>query len=388
MIPSGEALAGFELIGRGDVGFAGGKGANLGELAGAGFPVPDGFVVGAPAYAAFCDRGGLRQRIEERLDGLDIEDTKALNRAAEEIRSWIEAEPVPGWLQLAIADAYLGLGEGDVEVPVAVRSSATAEDTEAASFAGMNETLLNQRGVQAVREAVRRCWSSLFGARTIYYRAERGLGQAGMDIAVVVQRQIDASRAGVMFTIDPASGASDRIVIEGSLGLGEAVVSGSVTPDRYVVGKRPLAILSREVRQKELAVTARATGGTQSLPLSGREREIAVLDDEEALRIAELGLRVEAHYGSPQDTEWAIDAAGEVWLLQSRPVTSAGGAASPHGQASGRELLSGLGAAPGIASGAVRLIGSREEAAKLSEGEVLVTHMTAPDWVPLMRRAA
>ncbi|HWB68687.1 MAG TPA: phosphoenolpyruvate synthase [Solirubrobacterales bacterium] len=385
---TGTAVRLFSDLRVTDVEVAGGKGANLGELTAAGLPVPPGFVIGAPAYAAFCEQSGLRRRIQRRLEGLDVEDTPALNRAAEEVRSWVEAEPMPAWLERAIAGAYLDLGDGS-EIAVSVRSSATAEDTAAASFAGMNETLLNQRGARAVREAVRRCWSSLFGARTIYYRAERGLGQAEMDIAVVVQRQIDATRAGVMFTIDPSSGASDQIVIEGSLGLGEAVVSGSVTPDRYVIGKQGLAILRREVRQKELAVTPSAAGGTSSRELSGEERGVAALSDEEARRIAELGLRVERHYGAPQDTEWAIDEEGHVWLLQSRPVTSAGGAgAAAAGPEPGRDLVSGLGAAPGIASGAVRLIESREDAARLAGGEVLVTHMTAPDWVPLMRRAA
>jgi pyruvate, water dikinase len=208
MIASEELLVGFEGLGREDTDFAGGKGANLGELAAAGFPVPSGFVIGAPAYAAFCDMGGLRTRIEQRLGDLDVDDTDELNRAAEEVRAWVEAEPMPSWLDRAIADAYLRLGEGDAEISVAVRSSATAEDTESACFAGMNEMLLNQRGTEAVRQAVGRCWSSLFGARTIYYRAERGLGQAEMDIAVVVQRQVEATRAGVMFTVDPARRSS------------------------------------------------------------------------------------------------------------------------------------------------------------------------------------
>jgi pyruvate,water dikinase len=388
MIASEEVVVGFDCLGREDVDFAGGKGANLGELATAGFPVPTGFVIGAPAYAAFCDRSGLRSRIEERLSGLDTEDTTELNRAAEEVRAWIEAEPMPGWLDQAIADAYLRLGEGDSDIAVAVRSSATAEDTESASFAGMNETLLNQQGVGAVRQAVRRCWSSLFGARTIYYRAERGLGQAEMDIAVVVQRQVEATRAGVMFTIEPASGARNRLVIEGSLGLGEAVVSGSVTPDRYVVDKNDLSIERREVHRKELAVTATATGGTRSRSLTGEESEAAALSDEEVRQVAELGLRIERHYETPQDTEWAFDPAGKVWMLQSRPVTSTGEESATTGLSAGKQLASGLGAAPGAASGVVRAVASREDAARLADGEVLVTHMTAPDWVPLMRRAA
>ncbi len=227
----------FERLGRRDVAFAGGKGANLGELTAAGLPVPHGFVVGAPAYAAFCDETGLRGWIASRLRGLDVDDTVALEQAAAEVRAKIERESIPPWLERWIRESYLELVDGEAEAPVAVRSSATAEDSEAASFAGMNETLLNVRGALALLEAVRSCWSSLFGARTIYYRAQGGFGQAEMDIAVVVQRQIEATRAGVMFTIDPASGDRDRLVIEGAFGLGEAVVSGSVSPDRYLVGE-------------------------------------------------------------------------------------------------------------------------------------------------------
>jgi len=385
----------FSELSRADVDYAGGKGANLGELTAAGLPVPPGFVVGAPAYAAFCDDGGLRQRIEERLSGLDVEDTARLDAAATDVREMVEAEPIPEWLEAAIADAYREQAGNDPEAPVAVRSSATAEDTESASFAGMNETFLNVRGPESVVDAVRRCWSSLFGARTVYYRAKRGFGQADMDIAVVVQRQILATRAGVMFTIDPASGAEDRLIIEGSFGLGESVVSGSVSPDRYVVDKDSLAILAREVRSKELVIEPQTDGGTVTRELSGDEAHRPVLDDDEVREVAELGRRIEGHYGSPQDTEWAFDPEGEAWMLQSRPVTSAGGA--PMGEAAppeaaatadGEVLVSGLGAAPGSASGAVRVIRELNDSGGLEDGEILVTHMTAPDWVPLMRRAA
>ncbi|HMI80527.1 MAG TPA: phosphoenolpyruvate synthase [Solirubrobacterales bacterium] len=388
--PTGyETVLPFERLGRGDVSFAGGKGANLGELTAAGLPVPPGFVVGAPAYADFCDDTGLRDRIAARLEGLDVDDTAALERASGEVREAIEREPVPDWLESRIRGAYEDLvGEGG-EDPVAVRSSATAEDGESASFAGMNETLLNVRGDDALLDAVRTCWSSLFGARTIYYRAKRGFGQADMDIAVVVQRQVQSTRAGVMFTIDPASGDRGRLVIEGAFGLGEAVVSGSVSPDRYLVRKNGLEIERREVHRKELAIVSLPGGGTETRELDEAEGGRAVLSDGEVHRVAELGVRIERHYGAPQDTEWAFDEEGAVWMLQSRPVTTAGGeAASAAAGERGRELVHGLGAAPGEASGSVRLISALDRATDLEEGEVLVTHMTAPDWVPLMRRAA
>jgi pyruvate,water dikinase len=386
-------VRGFGELSRADVDFAGGKGANLGELTAAGMPVPAGFVVGAPAYRAFVEDTGLRERIAELLDGLDVDDTAALQRTAERVRAAIEAGDLPAAVADAIRVAYADL---DGEPAVAVRSSATAEDTASASFAGMNETFLNVRGDDAVLDAVRRCWASLFGARTIYYRARRGLPQADMDIAVVVQRQVDATRAGVMFTIDPASGRDDRLVIEGALGLGEAVVSGAVSPDRYVVEKRALGLIAREVRHQELVVERASDGGTAERPATAEEADATVLAAGEIRELARLGTEIERHYGAPQDTEWAIDPEGGVWILQSRPVTAVGGDTAPAGpvvgpssrDGAGHVLLRGLGAAPGTASGSARIVGSLDDAATLADGEVLVAHMTAPDWVPLMRRAA
>ena len=252
----------------------------------------------------------------------------------------------------------------------------------------MNETFLNVHGADSVLDAVRRCWASLFGARTVYYRTKRGFGQADMDIAVIVQRQIQSARSGVMFTVDPASGATDRLVIEGAFGLGESVVSGSVSPDRYVVLKDGLTIEKKEVRRKELAIESLPEGGTTTRELDESEARLPVLSDDEVRSIAELGTRIEAHYGSPQDTEWAIDASGVIWMLQSRPVTAAGEQKLAEPAAAGKELVRGLGAAPGSASGRVRVIAAREDASDLDEGDILVTHMTAPDWVPLMRKAA
>jgi pyruvate,water dikinase len=272
---------------------------------------------------------------------------------------------------------------------VAVRSSATGEDTASASFAGMNETFLNVCGADAAIDAVRACWRSLFGSRTVYYRAKRGFSQAGMDIAVVVQRMVESTRAGVMFTIDPSTGARDRLVIEGSFGLGEAVVSGSVSPDRYIVEKDSLAILAREVRVKDLVIEPLPEGGTRRREVTGAEARRPVLSDEEVVAVATLGRRIEAHYGSPQDTEWAFAPDGALWMLQSRPVTSVAheAAVPPPVAGPGRVLLRGLGGAPGRAAGRARLLGSLADAHALGEGDVLVTHMTAPDWVPLMRRA-
>ena len=391
----------FSDLSTADVSYAGGKGANLGRLTRAGLPVPPGFVVGAPAYAAFRTQTGLAGRLEDVLGHLDVENTTALQAAAEAARQAVRDSVMPVWLVDAISVAYGDLCRGEPDAPVAVRSSATAEDTASASFAGMNETFLNVRGREAVIDAVKRCWESLFGARTIYYRGQRGFSQSEMDIAVVIQRQIPSTRAGVMFTIDPATGDRSHLVIEGSFGLGESVVSGQVSPDRYVVEKSGMTIVVRSVRPKELTIEVAPGGGTVKRELSTDESVRPVLSDDEVLRVAELGVAIEREYGAPQDTEWAFDPDGSVWMLQSRPITTIGPPPTPvAGQVDARVepvgpaveagvvLVRGLGAAPGRASGAVRLLGSLDEANKLAAGDVLVTHMTSPDWVPLMRRAA
>ena len=387
----------FARLGRDDVAYAGGKGANLGELERAGLPVPDGFVVGAPAYAAFLTQTGLRERLAELLDSVNVEDTAALRAASAAAQALFDQTPIPEPLATEIRSAYEQLAGEDRasadSIPVAVRSSATAEDTNATSFAGMNETFLNIRGAGAVIDAVRRCWRSLFGARTIYYRGVNGFAQADMDIAVVVQRQVESTRAGVMFTVNPATGQRDELVIEGSFGLGEAVVSGSVSPDRYVVEKTTLAIRRREVHHKDLMIEFAPVGGTVQRTLSEAQALLPVLSDDEVVAVAELGRRIEEHYGSPQDTEWAFDPDGSLWMLQSRPITTLRDEALVDTAASAPSepqavLLRGLGGAPGSASGAARVLTSLDEAERLSDGDVLVTHMTSPDWLPLLRRAA
>jgi pyruvate,water dikinase len=278
------AVRGFAKLARSDVPFAGGKGANLGELTSAGLPVPPGFVVGAPAYAAFVDESGLRDRIAAGLENVDVDDIAALEEACAGVRSAIESTAVPDQLRGAIAEAYASIDDGDAAV--AVRSSATAEDTASASFAGMNETFLNVRGPDAVIDAIRRCWASLFGARTVFYRAKRGLGQSDMDIAVVVQVQVQSTRAGVMFTIDPSTGRDDRLVIEGSFGLGEAVVSGQVSPDRWVVAKRTLHVLAHETRHKELVIERAAGGqGTVTRPAEDDEADSPALSENEVRQL-------------------------------------------------------------------------------------------------------
>ncbi|TQM09178.1 PEP/pyruvate-binding domain-containing protein [Pseudonocardia kunmingensis] len=279
----------------------GGKAANLGELVNAGFPVPPGFAVTTAAYAQVADD------VLDAVEGTDPERAgKALREAA-----------VPVAITDAVRQAYAGLGE---DVPVAVRSSATAEDLPWASFAGQQDTFLNVVGSESVLDAVRRCWASLWTDRAVSYRATQGIGHRDVHLAVVVQRMVDAQVAGVLFTADPVTGTRTRTVIDASPGLGEAVVSGAVNPDHLVVDDGGV-VVERRLGDKAVQVRPLPGGGTEQVPATGGPGRSCLTDAQVAALVA-LGRMVEAHYGSPQDIEWAIDAGGTPWLTQSRPITT------------------------------------------------------------------
>jgi pyruvate,water dikinase len=372
-------LAPLDTFTKDDVLLAGGKGANLGELRHGGFPVPSGFVVTAPAFLRVLEERDLRSTLADlnarcHLPGADLTQLAAAARAR------IEAVDLPEWFRTAVSEQYATLG---ADVKVAVRSSATAEDTAAASFAGMNETFTNVHGAAAVLDRIVACWRSLYGDRVVSYRVQRGLTDEPA-IAVVVQQMVDADRAGVMFSVDPATGAQDHVVIEGAFGLGEVVVSGAVEPDTYVVDRATRRVVSARVGVKSHQIVG-SHDGDRRIDLTPEQAAQRVLTDSEVQRIADLGLRVEAHYGAPQDMEWAL-AGGELLLLQSRPITTLPPSAAPEEQR-GATLVTGLAAAPGLAVGAVRVLRSIDEGTTLKDGEVLVAPMTSPDWVPTMRRA-
>jgi pyruvate,water dikinase len=381
----------LEELGAGDVGVAGGKGANLGEMTRAGLPVPPGFVVTADAYRHFLEGSGISHEIEGRLAGLDVDQPAALAEAARELQALVRGAEVPDEVRREIVGAYGELERrvGEEGVLVAVRSSATVEDTAQYSFAGMFRSYLNVRGAEALVERVRECWASLFGGRVLFYRRKQQIGGEAL-IAVIVQRMVEAEKSGVLFTVDPATNDPARLVIEAAWGLGEVVVGGLVTPDRYEVERATRGVVRMAGAQEYMLVRDERTGETVRRDVPAEKRGTPVLSDAEVRALAELGLEDEAHYGAPQDAEWAI-ARGEVYLVQTRPVTTlkarrAEGA--PGGVGAGEVLLHGLGASPGVASGVVRVLASPEEGEKLRAGEVLVTVRTAPDWVPVMRRAA
>src|SRR5215213_3661977 len=304
-------------VDRGALPVVGGKAANLGELTRAGLPVPPGFCVTTAAYELVADGDDLR-RILDDLAEMPPEDTERLAELAAEARAALLAAPVPPNVIEAIREAYRALGDG---APVAVRSSATAEDLPGASFAGQQDTYLNVVGEEALLEAVRRCWSSLWTDRAVSYRAGGGIDPRGVRLAVAVQRMVEATVAGILFTANPLTGRRRQAVIEASPGLGEAVVSGAVNPDHFVVNTATGEIVERRPGDKQVAIRPVAGGGTQRVKLTGREDESS-LRDAQVHDLAALGMRVEAHYRKPQDTEWAIDADGGIWLLQARPITT------------------------------------------------------------------
>lgn len=296
----------------------GGKAANLGELIRAGFPVPEGFCVTTAAYALVGASAEIESLLAE-LAQLQGSAGERLDALASAVQTALLHTPIPASIAAAVTGAYQGLSGGQA-LPVAVRSSATAEDLPGASFAGQHETALQVVGVEALLAAAQRCWASLWSERAVRYRAHLGIDPRTVRLAVVVQPMVDAEVAGVLFTANPLSGKRREVMLDASPGLGEAVVSGATTPDHFVVDTPTGAIRERRIGGKQLEVRPVPGGGTRRVerpPQPG-----ACLADAQVRALAALGARVEALYGAPQDIEWALDSAGQCWLLQSRPITT------------------------------------------------------------------
>jgi pyruvate,water dikinase len=383
-----EAIRWFTEIGLTDVALVGGKGANLGELTTTGLPVPPGFVVTADAYLNAVSKSGARDRLALLRSGLNVDDPTSLTETHQAARELILATPIPAEIADAIENAYRRLGDN---VAVAVRSSGTTEDAGDSSFAGMNASFTNVIGLRNVLARIKDCWASMYGERVLAYRAEQHLGEEPA-IAVIIQKMIFSEVSGVMFTADPTTGARDRMIIESVFGQGEAVVSGRVEPDTYILDKTGPRVLSVRQGRQQFKIVRDPDGGDVEQPLDEGEIDRRTLSQAEIIAIAELGLRAERHYGKPQDLEWAR-ADGASYLVQSRPITTLGAAqpASESREAASTAptlLLSGLAASAGRASGRVRILTSPNQQAEFRDGEVLVAEMTSPDWVPAMRRAA
>lgn len=299
----------------------GGKCSSLAKMIAIGAPVPPGFAVATDAYAAHLASEGLADAIDRELAALDAQDVDSQEARSRSIRALMNQRPMPSAVEAAIRSAYLALAPGD-DLPVAVRSSATAEDLPDASFAGQQDTYLWIVGQDAVVDRVRDCWASLFTARAIGYRRDHGLGQIDVHMSVAVQRMVDAVAAGVAMTLDPINGDRTKIVVDASWGLGESVVSGEVTPDNFVVEKVLMQIQKRRIADKDHEIVAdRAAGRTVERKVEAERRSVASLTDEQVIAVAQLARRLEKAMGSPQDVEWAVDRDGGLVALQSRPET-------------------------------------------------------------------
>ncbi|KYH42185.1 MAG: phosphoenolpyruvate synthase [Candidatus Bathyarchaeota archaeon B26-2] len=394
----------FEELGKEDIPLVGGKNANLGEMTKAGIPVPPGFAITAYAYQKYLKETGIAEKIYQTIEETvtDPNDPKQYEAASKEVRKLIESTPMPKEIDEAIRKAYAELSKKTrvVDVFVAVRSSATAEDLPDASFAGQQETYLNVKGDDELIEKTVKCWSSLFTPRAIFYRTQKGFKHEDVLISVGVQKMVNAKAAGVAFTINPVTGDPSQIVIEGNWGLGESVVSGAVTPDDYIVDKETLKVIDKRIAKKTVEyVRDPETGKTIHAEVPPERQNQPCLTDEEILHLAELAKKIEKHYGRPQDIEWAIDKdlpfPENIFIVQSRPETVWSVKAPPTEEekvsvtTTERVVtLRGLPASPGIYAGTAKVVLTTEDADRLvKKGDILVTKMTNPDWVPYMRVA-
>ncbi len=378
----------LEEVRKEDIISVGGKGASLGEMASIGLPVPKAFMVTAQAFRRFLIETGLEKKIFASYERLDVENNEALEKAANGAKAMVLKAKIPSALKNDIRKAYKKIHTEDLIV--AVRSSATAEDLPDASFAGQQETYLNIKGEVALLEAVQKCWASLYGARAIYYRARQGFDDHTVNISVVVQQLVHSEKAGVMFTSHPITG-EPLTIIEGSWGLGEAVVSGSVSPDKYIFDQRSEKVVDILVSNKLVEIVADGDNGTKLVDVVGARQNAQVLSDEEITKLATYGKIAENHYGIPQDVEWGI-MNGTIYILQSRPITTIGNKKEAK-QMSGQQqsatiILRGQGASPGVASGKVVIIRDAKDTGSVKEGDILVTKMTSPDMVPAMQKVA
>jgi len=392
----------FEELTKSSLAEAGGKGANLGEMANAGFPIPPGFVVTSDAYFKHLDHNRIREKITSILDGLDVNDNEALNNVSKEIEDLILQGEMPPAIQREIIDAYKKLNERmGKETYVAVRSSATAEDLPTASFAGQQSTYLNVHGNEGVIKAVKECWASLFEPRAIFYRTENNFEHMKVGLAAVVQVMVQSEKAGVIFTVDPLYQDPNLMSIEAGYGLGEVVVSGQITPDTYRVDKEGMKIVDKKI-SKQGWMIIKMGGKNQRVDIKDEMQGKQKLSDAEILELVRIAKRIEEHYQFPQDIEYAMEK-GKLYIVQSRPITTLTGKKEAEGGRRGKGmtetkekkdmsdakiLVQGLGASPGAGTGKVRILKSSKEIKDMERGEILVTEMTTPDFVPGMKKAA
>ncbi|MGB8707259.1 MAG: phosphoenolpyruvate synthase [Dehalococcoidia bacterium] len=381
----------FDEVTKVDIPLVGGKGANLGEMVHAQIPVPPGFIVTASAYFKFLNGAGLTDEVRHDLEGLNVNDSRRLQEVSKVIKDRISSAPMPPDMVKEMKDAYRKLGRG----LVAVRSSATAEDLPEASFAGQQRTFLNVQGEDEVVAAIQGCWSSLFEPRAIFYREEHGFDHLKVGIAVPVQKMIQSEASGVLFTVEPLSNDTTKILIEAIFGLGEAIVSGDVTPDQYLLDKKEIRIIDKKVHKQEWQLvknTSVPSGDLEAninVPIPPSKQSRQKLADKDIIALAKLGKMIEDLYQFPQDIEWAKQGT-QLFILQTRPVTTLKPKESTKilHKIKAQAILTGVAASPGIAVGPVIIVSVASQIDKVKNGDVLVAEMTTPDFVPAMKRAS
>lgn len=392
MIKPTDLVVWLSEVDKDDTKYVGGKGANLGEMISAKFPVPHGFVTTARAYFTFLHENKLDKAIRQLLATINYENSESLTQATRHIRKLIEEAPVPEVLVKQIFKYYEKLGKN---VLVAVRSSATSEDSKAASFAGQNETFLNVRGEAALIEKIREAWASLFEARSVFYRNENRIDHLKTGIALVVQKMVESETSGVMFTIDPVTNNKRRIIIEAIYGLGEYIVQGKVTPDHYEVDKQTLMVVDKKIEEQYVMYVKKGVENKE-LKVSQTARSKQKITDHDIVELTKLGVDLEKHYYFPQDIEWAKEG-NKLFIVQTRPITTINKKQSTtENKTEGKlvdaksqhPILLGDPASPGIGIGAVKVLKSPAEIGKVKTGDVLVAPYTSPDYVPAMKRAA
>jgi pyruvate,water dikinase len=400
MVSSDAIVVWLENVRKGDVHIVGGKCANLGELTAKGVTVPPGFAVTADAFRRFLEETKIGEVIQKTLTrGEGPRDPKQYEEASEEIRKIIESAPMPADIASEVRSAYRDLERktGNTQVKVAVRSSATSEDLPDASFAGQQDTYLNVKGEDQLVHYVQKCWSSLYTPRAIFYREEKGFPHEKVLISVGVQKMVDSEVSGVIFTLDPVNGDPSKIIIESCWGLGEALVSGLVRPDRYIVDKGTLQIVHKEIVPKMVEhVPNLETGLTMQRDVPAERRNTASLGDEQVVELARLARDIEDHYQTPQDVEFAVEhtkSGQKVYVVQTRPETFWARMKSPSDSSRAHIIdrvvvVQGLAASPGLHAGRAKVVvGLKDAGRMMKEKDILVTRMTNPDWVPYMKIA-
>lgn len=397
-----QFLLWFEQLERKDVDIVGGKSSSLGEMtAKTDVPVPYGFATTAYAYRYFIKESGLEEKMRSILSELtDVENSALLRDVSARLRDAIMAEKMPQDLQDAIGAAYVELGKrvGEENPYVAVRSSATAEDLPDASFAGQQDTYLNVQGAETIIAKVKECYASCFTDRAVYYREKQGFDHIEVALSAVVQMMVFSKTSGVMFTVNVATGDDNNILIEAAFGLGEYVVQGTVTPDNYTISKHDHKIIDRCVNEQDIMLVRKKGGDCEEVQVPEELRKVQTLTDEQILELADYAKKIEKHYGCYMDMEWGVDErTNKIWILQARPETvwsrrnKEGGAKVQESKSmtttDHKVIVKGLPASPGKVSSRVHVILDPSRIDEFKEGEILVTEMTAPDWVPAMKKA-